>query len=463
MSRLQAAIATTRFGMGPRPGEITAASRDPRQWLKKQVRSDAAKMRAGNLPSTLQVIASQGFAYGIEGVARPAGGMPAADLSEMMRAEIAARLRHAITTPNPFAERWARFWSNHFTAATRNVPMRGLAGPYEREAIRPHVFGSFATLLHKASLHQGMLVYLDAHRSIGPSTEAAAARDIGLNENLAREILELHTMGVGSGYSQDDIIEFARALTGWTLAGTRLARLGAGARRPAQQRRASLGQAPGATIFVEGLHEPGARSVLGKRYAMAGREQAGAILDALAAHPATARHIATKLATHFVADTPPAAAVAKLEAVFNDTRGDLAALAHAVIDLDAAWSNDTTARKFKSPDELMISVGRAASAQAPGAIAGFYAMLGHLPFSAPSPAGWPDDTASWAGSDAIKKRLEWANNIARRMARGASPSAFLDQALGELAGEQTRRAVSSAESAEQGFTIAIMSPEFQRR
>jgi uncharacterized protein (DUF1800 family) len=463
MSRLLAAIATTRFGMGARPGEITAAAQDPRGWLKRQIRADAARMKGGALPSSLQVIASQPAAYGIAGAERGLS-RPAVDLGDKMQAEIGARLRHAIATPSPFAERWARFWSNHFTTAARNVEMRGLVGPFEREAIRPNVFGSFRDLLRKASFHPGMLVYLDAHRSVSPSSAAAQARGLGLNENLAREILELHTLGVGSGYTQADIVEFAKALTGWTLAGSRIARLGgAGDGRPARQRRASAGGQSGAATFVEGLHEPGQRTVLGKRYGAAARDQAGAILDDLAAHPATARHIARKLATHFVSDTPSAAAIAKLESVFKETNGNLADLARAVIDLDEAWSADLPARKFKTPDELMVSVGRAATGQAPGNIQGFYAMLGHLPFSAPSPAGWPDDTASWAGADAIKKRLEWANAIARRMARGASPSAFLDRALGDLASPATRQAVAFAESAEQGFTLAIMSPEFQRR
>ncbi len=461
MSQLLAAIATTRFGLGAGPGEIAAAGGDPKGWVKSQINPEAARIPEAGLPSALQVIASQPAIYGI-GPADPDMRMQAAtNLREKMRAEIAARLNHAIVTPHPFAERWARFWSNHFTVAARSVPLSGLVGPFEREAIRPNVFGSFRALLRAATFHQGMLGYLDAQRSIGPSTVAAQQRDAGLNENLAREVLELHTMGVGSGYSQDDIIEFAKALTGWTIAGTRIARLGAGGQ--AQQRRASLDAEPGASVFVPGIHEPGARTVLGKRYDVAGREQAGAILDDLAIQPATARRVATKLARHFIADAPPAAAVAALESAFMRTSGDLAELARAVVDLDAAWATGPASAKFKTPDELMISVARATGSRAPRDMARFYRMLGHMPYSAPSPAGWPDDTASWSGADAIKKRIDWANDVARRMPRGASPGAFLEQALGELVSQQTRQAIASAESAEQGFTLAIMSPEFQRR
>jgi uncharacterized protein (DUF1800 family) len=316
-----------------------------------------------------------------------------------------------------------------------------------------------------------MLVYLDAARSIGPSTKAAERRDAGLNENLAREILELHTIGVGSGYTQADIVEFAKALTGWTVAGPQTARLaslgaqGQGGRgqRARQRAAAALADKYGEAVFVETFHEPGPRTVLRKTYNVSARDQAAAVLDDLAAHPATAKHIATKLARHFVSDMPPASAVAKLEASFTKTGGDLSQLARAVVDLDEAWNE--TSQKFKSPEELLVSAARAAGAQATfgGAQRAVYTSLAQQPFGAPSPAGWPDDTTSWSGSDAIKKRLEWANAVSRRMARGETPSEFLDRALGRIASDKTRQAVARAESAEQGFTIALMSPEFQRR
>src|SRR6185295_9787680 len=363
--------------------------------------------------------------------------------------EVAARSQQAATTDKSFAERWLRFWANHFTVAARNAQIIGLVGPFEREAIRPNVFSNFGTLLGASSFHPGMLVYLDAARSIGPTTEAAKRRDAGLNENLAREIMELHTMGVGSGYSQTDIIEFAKALTGWTVGGPQTARLagaGLGGGRPGQGRNNRLGRAgiqnvaeemsaqAGSTVFAEGLHEPGARTVLGKKYGGPDKQQAAAILDDLAVHPATAHHIATKLVRHFVADQPPAGAVTKIETVFRKTNGNLAAVAKAVVDLDEAWAEQP--QKFKSPEELLVSAARAT---APEAAFGrdsrqVYQSLAQQPFSAPSPAGWPDDTASWSGADAIKKRLEWANAVSRRMSRGESPSDFLDRALGPIAG-----------------------------
>lgn len=484
MSRLQGAIAATRFGMGARPGEIEAAAADPRGWLKAQIRPDAATIDGENLMSVKDVFLSRQDALGDAAPAAKRGKDEAR--SELQRTvlkevkmearegllqEAEARMRHATKTNDSFAERWARFWANHFTVAARSAQMIGLVGPYEREAIRPHVFSNFATLLGRATFHPGMLIYLDAARSIGPSTAVAERRDAGLNENLAREILELHTLGVGSGYTQADIIEFAKALTGWTVGGPQTARLavagqgkGGGRRALRSERIDDLARAQaGETIFVEALHEPGARTVLSRTYTTAAKQQAPAILDDLARHPATARHVAIQLARHFVADDPPASAVSKLEGIFSRSNGDLAAMARGVVDLDEAWRE--TPGKFKSPEELLVSTARATDQRAVfgGANRQVYRSFAQAPYSAPSPAGWPDDTASWAGADAVKKRLEWANEVARRMSLDSSPTEFLDRALGELVSEKTRQSVARAESAEQGFTLALMSPEFQRR
>ncbi len=481
MSRREGAIAAIRFGMGARPGEIEAASSDPRGWLKAQVKVEAVLIPAAGLLSARQVFEARQQAAPTMG-ATPGQGVQAEmqqkirqqvqrEVRDGLGEEIVARSRHAATTPYSFAERWARFWSNHFTVAARNAQLIGLVGPFEREAIRPHVFGSFQTLLGAATFHPGMLIYLDANRSIGPSTEPAKRRDAGLNENLAREILELHTMGVGSGYSQQDIIEFAKALTGWTVGNPQIARLAAAGSGQGRGRTAAvmrglaeqMQQATGETVFLESLHEPGARNVLGKSYSGQARLQAAAILDDLAIHPATARHVATKLARHFVADQPPASAIAKLESAYMKSKGDLTTLARAVIDLDEAWAEQP--QKFKTPEELLVSTARASGGEAAfgGDQRAVYMSLAQRPFSAPSPAGWPDDTASWSGADAIKKRLEWANAVSRRMSRTESPSEFLERSLGPLAGEKTRQAVARAESAEQGFTLALMSPDFQRR
>lgn len=488
MSLIDGAIAANRFGLGARPGEIEAAATDARAWLVRQVRPQAAIMPnevvAGlNLKSAKTVLTERGAAY-MDGVSRSdmaeaeAGGAPSADVTRTvlrqvrretrtgLQREISARALIGATSMAPFAERWARFWSNHFTVAARNAQTIGVVGPFEREAIRPHVFGSFADLLVASSFHPGMLIYLDANRSIGPSTEPARRRGAGLNENLAREILELHTMGVGSGYTQADIIEVAKALTGWTVSIARIPGLGRGfgpRARAGRQINEMMEERRGETVFLEPTHEPGSRTVLGRSYRGEAQAQAETILRDLALHPATARHIATKLARQFVADDPPAAMIGTLEAVFQQTNGDLAKLAHAVINLDEAWSPSPA--KFKSPDELLTSMARASDPDtAYGRDAGaVYTALAQSPFGAPSPAGWPDSAEAWSGADAMMKRLEWANAAASRSGSAGSPTDFLDRALGPLAGARTRRAVARAESAQQGLTLALMSPEFQRR
>ena len=238
-----------------------------------------------------------------------------------------------------FLERWVRFWSNHFTVGFRKFETTGLVGAFEREAIRLNAFGSFSELLEAATLHAAMLVYLDNFRSVGPSTRIAKMRGNGLNENLAREVLELHTLGIDGGYTQEDVEAFAKALTGWTIAMPTFGRSKAGS-----------------VMFVARMHEPGRKNVLGKTYRESGAGEATSILRDLSAHPSTARHIATKLVQHFVSDRPPESAIGKVEAVFRDTNGDLTELARAVIDLDEAWEAEP--QKLKTPEELLISSAR---------------------------------------------------------------------------------------------------------
>ena len=192
----------------------------------------------------------------------------------------------ALTTDSPFVERLVHFWANHFAVSVDKLPVIGLAGLLEFEAIRPHVLGRFSDMLLAVEQHPAMLVYLDQAQSIGPNSRAGelaamrGGKQRGLNENLAREIMELHTLGVRTGYSQADVTEFARALTGWTVSG-----LGRGpAARP-------IGGVPGQFVFADILHEPGARTIVGKSYDQPGEAQARAVLRDLAASPATARHL----------------------------------------------------------------------------------------------------------------------------------------------------------------------------
>jgi uncharacterized protein (DUF1800 family) len=472
---LEATIAVNRFGLGATPGEILRMSANPKNWLLDQISSLAnAQITLASLGSSQEAYRAfveynrmrrderravqspmpsqmaQGDAK--QNIARTArlGAQTIAD-------EIEARISHAITTPAPFLERWAQFWSNRLTMAAKNLQTIFYAGSYEREAIRPHILGSFSTLLKSSALHAGMLVYLDQVRSFGPNAPAATSpqrprqRNFGLNENLAREILELHTLGPDGGYSQADVTEFARALTGWTL---QVPRLSGGARGDSEL---------GSVVFVDGLHEPGARTIMGTRFPQAGRDQAFAILDWLASQPQTARNVAQAVATHFVSDTPPTSLVARLEQNFRATNGDLKALAQTLVNSPEAWV--TTQGKFKSPNDFLLSTLRASGTRdvSMPALRATFEQLGQTPFRAPSPKGWPDTASHWAAPDAILKRVDWSNLAAEVIAQNMSPMAFAQSALGPSLTPQTSTAISRAGDARQGIVLALMSPEFQRR
>jgi uncharacterized protein (DUF1800 family) len=318
-----------------------------------------------------------------------------------------------------------------------------MAGAYEREAIRPHALGRFVDLLEAAESHPAMLIYLNDNRSIGPRSVAGINRGKGLNENFGREILELHTLGVRTGYTQADVISFAKVLTGWTL------------RPPVSD--PDIG---GRFVFVPRTHEPGPETVLGKSYPDTGVAQGRAVLADLARNPATARHIASKLAVHFVADDPPQPLIDRLARRFRDTGGDLKEVAKALVTAPEAWSPQQA--KIKRPGEWLITIMRATGQKAETRrVVGAAALLGEPLWRPPAPKGFPDDNAAWL--DGLGERLEIANAVAARAGPGLDPAAVAETALGRLASEETRQAITHAESRPQGLVIALMAPEFLRR
>lgn len=373
-----------------------------------------------------------------------------------------ARLQIAIASENDFAERLVHFWSNHFAVSIDKVAVTALAGNYEFDAIRPNIFGTFTDLLGAAVRHPTMLLYLDQAQSIGPDSPLATRvnarrdQDVGLNENLAREILELHTLGVRTGYTQQDVTEFARALTGITITGL--------ARGP--MRRFVDGDQPaGEAVFVEAIHQPGTRKVMGRSYLQTGQAQAKAILADLAAHPATAKHIATKLATHFVADSPPASLVAKLEADFLKTGGDLKSLYHTLLSAPEAWTAGTA--KFKTPWEWTVSALRALNVkQIPGPrqnAAGLFLQMGQPIWRPGSPAGYGDQAKDWAGSAALMRRVETAGRFAKLASGSVDARKLAPVVLGDTLGPRTTEHIARAESPEQGLALLLVAPEFLRR
>ncbi|WFL78882.1 DUF1800 domain-containing protein [Altererythrobacter arenosus] len=372
-----------------------------------------------------------------------------------------ARLASALQSDTPFVERLVHFWANHLAVSADKQPVVPLVGNYEFEAIRPNIMGSYFDLLKAAVLHPAMLLYLDQAQSVGPSSELAerrrsrgGARKIGLNENLAREILELHTLGVRTGYSQSDVTELARALTGWTVAGLR--------RGPLE--RLARDAEPGEALFVAALHEPGERTIMGKRYREGAADQSLVILKDLARSPITARHVATKLARHFAADDPPQAMVARLETAYLDSDGDLPALYRALIASPEAW--DGVNVKFRSAWDWVVASLRATGIERlPGkrGATAIFQQLGQPIWRPGSPAGWGDTAADWAGPGALMSRVEVAQQLSDRIGSAIDPRAIATWIMPDGFGEATLQAIARAESPSTGLALLLASPEFLRR
>ena len=465
---LERNIATDRFGLGAKPG--MDMPEDVRGWLRQQLRDyNPAPPALSAIPGALAIAASHAE-WREMGMAASDDAEAARERRQQMRRQDmqilneagAMRLENAVASDTDFAERLVCFWSNHFAVSFERLPYRSLAAAYEVEAIRPRIMGNFADLLLSVASHPAMLTFLDQARSIGPGSRRAqrvnarrAERQLGLNENYAREILELHTLGVRSGYTQEDVTELARALTGWTVAGV-------GNRQMAR----ALNAQDGETVFVADMHEPGRRTVLGKAYPDTGAQQALAILRDLAARPETARHVATKLATHFIADDPPAEAVARLERAFNESGGELSAVYTALIDEPAVWSAPRS--KFRDPWDWMVASLRVTGM---GASAGgnrqagmrVFGQLGQPLWRPGSPAGWSDRMEDWASPGALISRVELANRFALRMGRQMEPVALSRQIMGEALRPATAEAIAAADARGMGLALLLASPEFMRR
>lgn len=458
------AIAAHRFGLGETSLDVVGG--DPQAWLSSQIGPADAPQGSGLLgtAAALDNVATELRARRTARAAAPDAAASAPDLAgfyrEVIVADVRSRLLTAFSTTRPFAERLQLFWANHFTVSLAKGSVRGLVGAFERDAIRPNIAGNFETLLWAATTHPAMLRYLDNTQSAGPRSRIVAReakraarleegpRVSGLNENLAREVLELHTLGADSArgphpiYTQADVTSFARVLTGW---------------------RVPLQSGDPTRPFDPNWHEPGMKTVLGKSYPE-GPEALRLVIHDLAQHPATARFIATKLARHFVADEPPGALVDRLAAAYQRGSADLAGVYRELIRSPEAWQPQPA--KLKTPEEFVLSAARVLRLdqrifERNDALG--IAALGQRVQGAPSPAGWSDRAEDWLGPDAVWKRVEWSTRTAGRLGTRIDARQLAAQSLGPLLSADTRTQIERAADGPQALALLLMAPEFQRR
>ena len=456
-----AAIAVNRFGLGARSNEIAPA--EPLHWLLAQF-EQYQRMPSGweHASRTIEIVAEIAQTQletrqANENEKLSARRLFRHDAQGTYAMAVHARAETALTTLTPFIERLVHFWSNHFAISVEKLAVVELAGAFEREAIRPHVLGSFKDLLFAAVQHPAMLLYLDQVQSIGPSSPAALRmtgrhpdEKRGLNENLAREIMELHTLGVRSGYTQTDVTEFARALTGWSIANPN---------HPDK----NVAYGENGFVFRPQIHEPDRRTIMGRSYPQSGKMQAEAVLNDLASAQSTAIHIATKLARHFVSDTPPQSLVDKLAQEFVTKDGDLVSVYRALITSPEAWQ--PFPKKFKTPWEWFISANRGLGRQnLEGVIVvKLLNQLGQPVWRPTSPAGFDDNAEAWMSPNALLRRVELAQRMVATNGNKIDGHVLADKLLFGAISQSTQEAIFHSESAATGLALLLISPEFLRR
>ncbi|WP_244475867.1 DUF1800 domain-containing protein [Methylobacterium sp. Leaf93] len=358
--------------------------------------------------------------------------------------ELIAWLRLAAVTKAPLHERLFLHWSNHFTVGVGKGKSSLTAGSYQREAIRPFILGRFHDMAKAAILHASMLYYLDNASSVGPDSKVGRIKKSGLNENLGREVLELHTLGVDGGYSQADVTALASVLTGWTV--------------DLKPQSETFGE----VVFRERQHQPGPKTILGKRYAEAGADEFLTVLTDLARHPSTARYVTRRMARAFVSEKVSDLLQNSLAKVFRESDGDLKAVTAALVQSDEAWTAAPV--KLRPPIEFLAATARMIGRVPlrPSPVASLLAM-GQPFLAAPSPKGWAEEDDAWVTSDGIKSRIDWAQQCATLNADHVDIRKVVDDRIGGYFSDETRRVIRQGESPEQALALLMLSPEFQRR
>jgi uncharacterized protein (DUF1800 family) len=453
----KARIAFQRFGLGPRPGGPAAMG-----FLPNSAR-DACLAELENPAAALiddAVVPSYKDACAVILLNVSPVNVRWTRSQEFLAQELTARFAKQILAPVGFLERLVMFWTNHFsTNRNKSDYQRAISGHFERTAIRKNVLGTFPDMITAVYQHPAMIEYLDNGLSFGKYSDYGRRETVSYNENLARECLELHTVGSEAGYTQEDVRSVSKILTGWSMV----------SRSQAEQRKwdGSPDNA-GQFIFRAGGHEyPYDFTVLGKTYPASFQQQGFDMLRDLALHPATAEHIAFKLVRHFVMDRPPPAMVDTLAKVYLDTGGDLKALAVALIGLDDAWL--TPLRRVKTPQVWMIGALRATgrtvlSSSNLQTVNDILASLNHVPWGYITPDGFPDEDFAWMNADALRMREEAANHFASNvyLLSGTAAQLASDLFPGVLS-KASYSAVNSWKDYQRAMTVLLMTPEFQRR
>ena len=439
-------IAFQRFGFGAKPGGLARMGNDPEGAIRTEVASPRiALINRPTLP-----------AYGKACVESQMGFERA---EAIRRLEMNARIDKQMSVEIGFVERLVVFWANHFSmTVNKSETQRGTIGQWERDVVRRHVLGKFVNMLRGTIQHPAMIGYLDNEDSIGPRSPTGQDWGVGYNENLAREVMELHTVGSSGGYTEADVTAFAKILTGWSYVRGWEADGGYNGGTP---------QNRGRFIYRPDWHEPGPIRLMGKVYAPTGQRQAEQALDDLAAHPETAEHIAFKLIRHFITDQPTPAMVNVLKQKFLQTGGDLKAVSLALLDLPQAWA--LPLRKLRTPYEMTVAQYRALGVRYQPddtwAFSELLYALNQMAWESPSPEGYSDDTPTWLNPDAMRIRLDIAQFSSWYYVPNNNRNvvALANSLFGAALSPQTRNRITNAEYNNAALTILFSSPEFQRR
>lgn len=437
------AQAFNRFGFGGRQDDKIPA--DPVSWLRSQIAGPDVYENNGLL-NTASALALY-YNYSTAAPGSLAFKTAADKLRTDFNAELAAITSNAIDTKTPFRERLVWFWANHFALQSNaSPPLLSLSGPYIREAIRPHLLGTFTDLLTAAVSHPALLYSLNNERSTGPNSPAALSAikngraPLGFNENMGREIQELFTTGALAGYTQADVDSMAYILTGWSV---------------------NVAPSSGGFVFNTANHQPGSQTVQGMTFP--GSESGGfSALQFLGTHPLTYQRIASKLCRHFISDSPSASDVQTVVRALSTTGGNLTSAYEAIITLQSAW---VPMQKLKTPIEFALSAMRTlnvAGSSVPN-LQGTIAQMGE-PIWAPSfPDGYPDVAAKWVNPSFQLLRADWSYALGGSLPASTDVSAALACSILPFASAATVSAVNNAPTVQEKTTTLLMSPEFQRR